>query len=152
MFKNLWNKVRDFFSGHFFRQSMLVVVTATGAFVLALVVAPASVAAPTAAGVGLFMVATMESFNIFSAMNSSPWTAENFGADEEKAKSCRKYVLISIGANEALGVGAGLLALSLWPVIGTSLASAFMYILYQEALRKGMAAGSTGWANEVTVA
>ncbi len=98
------------------------------------------------AGVGLFMVAAAESFNIFSAMNSSPWTAENFGADEEKARSCRKYVVISLVANEALGIGASMLAGNWWPLIGTTAVSLFMWWIYQRALAKGRAAGSSGWA------
>ena len=99
----------------------------------------------TGAGVGLFLVAAAESFNIFSAMNSSPWTAENFGADERKAKSCREYVAISAAANTALGVGASILGGSPWPFVGTSLVTLFMWWLYRRALARGMAAGSTGW-------
>lgn len=100
-----------------------------------------------AAGIGLFMVAAAESFNIFSAMNSSPWTAENFGADEQKAASCKQYVVISVFANEGLGVGASLLAGNWWPLIGTTAVSAFMVVIYWRALQKGMAAGSAGWTN-----
>lgn len=98
-----------------------------------------------AAGVGLFMVAAAESFNIFSAMNSSPWTAENFGADERKAESCRQYVIISVAANEALGLGASLLAKNWWPLIGTTAVSLFMWWIYQRALKRGMANQSYGW-------
>ena len=101
--------------------------------------------AETSAGVGLFLVAAAESFNIFSAMNSSPWTAENFGADERKAKSCREYVAISAVANTALGVGASMLGGSIWPFIGTTLVTIFMWWLYQRALRRGLEAESVGW-------
>lgn len=102
--------------------------------------------ATTSAGVGLFLVAAAESFNIFSAMNSSPWTAENFGADEKKARSCREYVAISAAANTALGVGASMLGGSIWPFIGTVVVTVFMAWLYWRALRRGMAAGSVGWS------
>lgn len=101
--------------------------------------------AQTSAGVGLFMVAAAESFNIFSAMNSSPWTAENFGADERKAESCRQYVTISAAANTALGVGASMLGGSVWPLIGTTAVTIFMWWLYRRALERGMKVGSTGW-------
>jgi hypothetical protein len=104
--------------------------------------------AQTGAAVGLFMVAAAESFNIFSAMNSSPWTAENFGADERKAKSCEEYVWISLGANSALGIGASLLAESIWPFVGTTLVSIFMLWIYKRALKRGMANNSTGWTNQ----
>lgn len=102
----------------------------------------------SSAGVGLFMVAAAESFNIFSAMNSSPWTAENFGADEEKAKSCKYYVIVSVLANTGLGYGASLLAGNMWPLIGTLLVSFFMVWIYWRALDRGMKANSTGWTNE----
>lgn len=97
------------------------------------------------AGVGLFLVAAAESFNIFSAMNSSPWTAENFGADQQKADSCRQYVWISLAANEGLGIGASILGRSWWPLVGTTAVSVFMWWIYQRALARGMAAGSRGW-------
>jgi hypothetical protein len=100
------------------------------------------------AAVGLFMVAAAESFNIFSAMNSSPWTAENFGADERKAESCKQYVWISLAANTGLGVGASMLAGTWWPLVGTSAVSLFMWWIYWRALKKGMAMGSTGWENK----
>lgn len=106
---------------------------------------PTSNNAPAA--VGLMMVAAAESFNIFSAMNSSPWTAENFGADEEKARSCKQYVIISVVANTGLGAGASLLAGNAWPLIGTTAVSAFMVVVYWRALRKGMRANSMGWTN-----
>jgi hypothetical protein len=101
----------------------------------------------SAAATGLFMVAAAESFNIFSAMNSSPWTAENFGADPEKARSCRQYVLISIVANEGLGLGASMLASNWWPLLGTTVVSLFMWWLYWRALQKGLARNSMGWSN-----
>lgn len=100
------------------------------------------------AAVGLFMVAAAESFNIFSAMNSSPWTAENFGADERKAKSCQEYVIISLIANEMLGLGASLLAENIWPFVGTTAVSLFMLWIYKRALKRGMEAGSTDWENK----
>ncbi len=100
-----------------------------------------------AAGVGLAMVASAESFNIFSAMNSSPWTAENFGADEAKAKSCKQYVVVSVAANTGLGIGASLLAGNAWPLIGTTAVSALMVVIYWRALERGMRANSTGWSN-----
>jgi hypothetical protein len=105
----------------------------------------------TGPGVGLFLVAAAESFNIFSAMNSSPWTAENFGADEKKARSCREYVGISLVANAGLGVGASILAANIWPFVGTSIVSLFMWWLYRRALLRGLETGSAGWANDPAV-
>lgn len=101
-----------------------------------------------AAGVGLFLVATAESFNIISAMCSSPWTAENFGADEEKRRSTWKYVTLATVGNIGLGFGASLLAKTWWPLIGTSIVSVGMVAVYHHALSKGMKAGSTGWGQQ----
>lgn len=100
------------------------------------------------AAVGLTLVASAESFNIFSALTSSPWTAENFGADERKAKSTKEYVLISVAANEALGLGASLLGQTPWPFVGTTLVSGFMWWIYWRALDRGKEAGSVGWLNQ----
>jgi hypothetical protein len=99
----------------------------------------------TGAGVGLFLVATAESFNVYSAFCSSPWTAENFGADEAKARSTKEYVLIAGAANIGLGLGASLLADMWWPLVGTSLVTVVMTMIYWRALRRGMSTGSTGW-------
>lgn len=99
-----------------------------------------------AAGVGLFVMSAAEGFNVISAMCSSPWTAENFGADEEKRRSTWKYVGLATAANLALGLGASLLARSWWPVVGLGLVSITMVAVYKHALDKGQAAGSSGWA------
>ena len=103
--------------------------------------------AKTAAAVGMFLVASAESFNIFSAMNSSPWTAENFGADERRANSAKEYVIIACLANEALGVGASLIGRSPWPLVGTTAVSGFMCFIYWRALQRGKDAGAEGWHN-----
>ena len=105
------------------------------------------IGAMDAAGVGLFLVAAAESFNIFSAMNSSPWTAENFGADERKAESCKEYVMWASVANTGLGVGASILAGSYWPLIGVVAVTAFMIWIYWRALKRGMENNSAGWEN-----
>ena len=101
----------------------------------------------TPAGVGLFLMATAESFNVISAMCSSPWTAENFGADEEKARSTREYVIMSGMFNVGLGLGTSLLANSWWPLVGTSLVSVSMWFVYERALARGMESGARGWQN-----
>lgn len=103
---------------------------------------------PDSAAVGLFLVAAAESFNIFSAMNSSPWTAENFGADDKKAKSALEYVAISVIANEGLGLGASLLSKSWWPLVGTTGVSLFMWWLYLRALSRGKVNGNAGWSKD----
>jgi hypothetical protein len=98
------------------------------------------------AAAGIFLMALAEAFNVYGALNSSPWTAENFGADPEKARSCRQYVLQADAVNVALGVGTSLIAKNPWPLLGILLITVYMHWMYERALKKGAAAGSDGWA------
>lgn len=94
----------------------------------------------------LFMMTLAEAFNVYGAMNSSPWTAENFGADEEKARSCRRYVIQADVVNVVLGLGTSLITKSWAPFVGMVLISAYMHYMYERALRKGAVSNSDGWA------
>lgn len=100
------------------------------------------------AAAGIFLMALAEAFNVYGALNSSPWTAENFGADEEKARSCRRYVLQADVINIALGVGTSLIAESPAPFLGILLITVYMHYMYERALRKGKKAGSSGWLSQ----
>lgn len=100
----------------------------------------------TTASAGIFLMALAEAFNVYGALNSSPWTAENFGADPEKARSCRRYVLQADAVNVALGVGTSLIARNPWPLLGILLITVYMHWMYERALKKGAVAGTAGWA------
>jgi hypothetical protein len=100
------------------------------------------------AGAGIFLMALAEAFNVYGALNSSPWTAENFGADPEKAASCRRYVLQADVVNVALGVGTSIIAKAPWPLLGILAITVYMHWMYERALRKGAVAGTGGWAKE----
>ena len=102
----------------------------------------------TAASAGIFLMALAEAFNVYGALNSSPWTAENFGADPEKARSCRKYVLQADVVNIALGIGTSIISKSPWPLAGILVITVYMHYMYERALNKGKVAGSAGWAKE----
>ena len=96
----------------------------------------------------LFIVAATNAMDVFSATNSSPWTAENFGGDEEKVASLREYVLHAITIT-ALTNGAGaIIEKSAYPILGMVLACAYMWWLYERAVARGMEAGSTSWQKE----
>lgn len=95
----------------------------------------------------LFLQAGTNVMDVYSALNSSPWTSENFGADAQKAKSCMEYVLHSVAWTSFYCGVAALLAHSWWPVFGMVLANVYMYWLYKRALARGATAGSKGWAN-----
>lgn len=100
----------------------------------------------TGANAGIFLMALAEAFNVYGALNSSPWTAENFGADPEKAASCRRYVLQADAVNIALGVGTSLISKTPWPLLGILAITVYMHAMYDRALKKGAVAGTGGWA------
>ena len=102
--------------------------------------------AQTAASAGIFLMALAEAFNVYGALNSSPWTAENFGADPDKARSCRQYVLQADVVNVALGIGTSIISKTPWPLLGILLITVYMHYMYERALKKGAQAGSAGWA------
>lgn len=104
----------------------------------------------TEAGAGIFLMALAEAFNVYGALNSSPWTAENFGADPEKARSCRRYVIQADVVNVALGVGTSMISKSPWPLLGILVITVYMHWMYERALKKGAVAGTAGWANDST--
>lgn len=98
-------------------------------------------------GAILFLAAGTNVMDIYSALMSSPWTAENFGADEEKAASCREYLAHSIGWTSFYCISAAIIAESWWPVAGLVMSNAYMYWIYQRALARGEEAASEGWAS-----
>ena len=55
-----------------------------------------------ATGALLLITAYGQIWEIISALNSSPWTAENFGADAGKAKSAREYLAHSTISGAAI--------------------------------------------------
>lgn len=101
-----------------------------------------------AEGAALAMTTIGLGFEIMSALNSSPWTAENFGSDPKRAQSCWKYTLQGVCINAAMGAGASYLTESWWPLLGTSAVSIYLGYTYWAALQRGLASGNTGWAGQ----
>jgi len=95
----------------------------------------------------LFANYGMIAMDVYSATNSSPWTAESFGGDEAKVASLREYVRHAMIISTIYGVGGAVLAHSLWPVIGLAIAASYMYWLYDRAVTRGRRAGSKSWAD-----
>src|ERR1700735_1166937 len=93
----------------------------------------------------LFIQSSTNAMDVFSALNSSPWTAQSFGADPEKRKACMEYVYHSLAVTAFYSFSAALLAKSIWPVLGWVIAAGYMWTLYRRALDKAQASGSTSW-------
>ena len=96
----------------------------------------------------LFIVSATNAMDVYSATNSSPWTAENFGGDEEKVKSLREYVTHAIVITAIVNVTGAAIEQSWWPILGAATASLYMYWLYERAVKRGMESGSNGWEKE----
>lgn len=95
----------------------------------------------------LFVTSMTNVIDVFSATNSSPWTAENFGGDAEKVRSLREYVYHAIVLSGITNGIAAVISGELWPLAGAGLATAYMWWLYERAVKRGMEAGSEGWEN-----
>ena len=93
----------------------------------------------------LFLIGYYEYFNLVGALNSSPWTAESFGGDPGKNASARKYVKHA-AVNGALASGAGvLIGGTWWPLIGTAIAAAYTWWIYDRALHTAEVTQSVGF-------
>lgn len=98
-----------------------------------------------AIGAVLFLTASNTAIDVFSALNSSPWTAEAFGGDPKKAASCREYVIHAMAMSTGLCAGSSVIAKSWWPIIGATVLNGYMWWIYERALHRAGAANSTGW-------
>ena len=96
-------------------------------------------------GAIMFMQATMVEMDVMSALNSSPWTSENFGASPEKAATAREYVAHALVIGSAINVTAAVVSKSWWPIIGGTVTAAYLYWIYERALARGAQSGSTHW-------
>jgi hypothetical protein len=99
----------------------------------------------------LFLAAINETMQAYGTLNSSPWTAESFGADDRRAKALKEYVAHAV----VFSMGAGLVAA--WVAHGSKATAAvlggtiavnvYLVCLYTRASKRGRAAGSSDWAN-----
>jgi hypothetical protein len=95
----------------------------------------------------LFIQASTNALDVYSALNSSPWTAQSFGADPEKRRACMEYVYHSIGVTAFYAIAAAAIAGNPWPIVGMVIADAYMYWLYTRALKRAMESGSESWGD-----
>jgi len=99
----------------------------------------------------LFLTASMQTMDAFSALNSSPWTAESFGADDRRAKALREYIAHAVGYSTLYSILSAVIAggkLGLWIITGTVATNVYLVWLYSRASARGRDAGSASWANQ----
>jgi hypothetical protein len=94
----------------------------------------------------LLLSGAMYSIDIFSAVNSSPWTAQSFGGDPEKEKSLKKYIRHGVIGSVVAGTVASVVAETPAPMVGSVAAAAYMYWLYDGAIKASKDKGNTGWS------
>jgi hypothetical protein len=98
---------------------------------------------PTEMATGMAVI--YGTFEIYSGLMSSPWTVENFGADEKRAGSAWSTALQAGIIAGIMGAGASILVNEWWPLVGTALTTLYFLYKYMTAIRIGKRAGNTGW-------
>ncbi len=79
-----------------------------------------------------------------STLQSSPWTTQNVGADEEMANSMRYYMWQTTGSSIVVGILGSAVAGSMWPIYGTGIGLAYIWYIYEGALRKARERNNRG--------
>ncbi len=103
-----------------------------------------------ALGAVLFMQASMNTLDAYSTLNSSPWTAESFGADERRSKALKEYVAHAVVYSMAYATAGALITggkLGWFIIIGAVVTNFYLVWLYMRASKRGREAGSSDWAN-----
>jgi len=100
----------------------------------------------------LFLQASMNTLDAYSTLNSSPWTAESFGADERRSKALKEYVAHAVAYSMLYAAAAAILARgrkATWAIFGGAIVTnLYLVWLYMRASQRGRAAGSRNWANQ----
>jgi hypothetical protein len=92
----------------------------------------------------LLLQAGQYTMDVMSALQSSPWTAENVGADAEKAESLKFYLRNALVVSTVYCAGAAYLAESWWPVIGSVINNAYLLYIYNQAIAKAKVSAANG--------
>ena len=99
----------------------------------------------------LFLGAINETMQAYGTLNSSPWTAESFGADDRRAAALKEYVAHAVTFSMLTSFIAAWVAhgrKATWAIVlGALGTNAYLVILYMRASRRGREAGAQGWAN-----
>ena len=111
----------------------------------------AGVSSDNALAAILLLAAINETMQAYGTLNSSPWTAESFGADDRRAKALKEYVSHAVVFSMATGTLAAVVAhgskATAAIMLGTAGTNAYLVWLYTRASKRGRAAGSSDWAN-----
>lgn len=98
----------------------------------------------------LFMQSSMNTLDAYSTLNSSPWTAESFGADERRSAALKEYITHAVVYSMAYAVASAFIVrgrIGWWIIAGAVITNAYLIWLYMRASRRGREAGSSNWHN-----
>lgn len=98
----------------------------------------------------LAMTSAMNTLDAFSALMSSPWTAESFGADERRDTAMKGYITHAVTYSMLYALISAMLAggeMGVWIVAGAACTNVYLVWLYNRASKRGREAGNADWAN-----
>lgn len=99
----------------------------------------------------LFLQSSQNTLDVYSTLNSSPWTAESFGGDERRAGALREYVTHAVVYSIGYAIVAAAIArrkFGYWILAAAVATNIYLIWLYSRAMRRGRAAGTRGWHND----
>lgn len=96
----------------------------------------------------LLMGAATMAMDVYSATNSSPWTAYKFANDQRSVDALWRYVRHAVVVTILVTILAATVARSLFPLVGAVLGGGYMLWLYADAVKRGRAEGSTPWEQQ----
>ena len=98
----------------------------------------------------LFLAAINETMQAYGTLNSSPWTAESFGADDRRASAMKEYVAHAVVFSMVAAFIAAWVANDqrgkFAIILGTLGTNGYLVWLYLRASSRGKVAGTQGWA------
>lgn len=98
----------------------------------------------------LFMQSSMNTLDAYSTLNSSPWTAESFGADARRSAALKEYITHAVVYSMGYAIASAWIAggtVGLWIIAGSIITNCYLVWLYTRASARGRAAGDSSWAN-----
>lgn len=95
----------------------------------------------------LFISSATNALDVFSAVNSSPWTAYNFANDAKAKQALRYYVTHAVVITVLINLVGSSISRSYWPIAGATVASVYMWWLYEDAVKKGEKEKSEAWSS-----
>lgn len=93
----------------------------------------------------LFLQAGTQVYDAISAINSSPLTAERYGADPAQAKSCMEYTYHGMALSAVYCTIAAVVAESWWPIFGMIPGDVYLFWLYKRAIKRAQDRGPVDW-------